>query len=272
MAKYIAVTNQKGGVGKTFIAYHLAAGLASMGWRVALVDSDPQGNTSMCLGLEPRDALFAVMIDKLPVVSQVEVIDPSKYHVDPETMTGALYLLPGYLKTANIASSLGPTDSFAFVHMLDQMSEQLDLDVVIVDQPPTIGPLSTVMNMAVDGYIYVSECEVMSIKGIQTAMAQIMEFSVLREQYMRRDTRIIGIVPNKMMHRTNSHKINIEDMVALFPGLVWPPIHLKIVYQEAAMRGRTMFDLNPYSHETEILWNVVTKAAEAIAAWHPQQI
>ncbi|HEX2619384.1 MAG TPA: ParA family protein, partial [Phototrophicaceae bacterium] len=151
----IVVTNRKGGVGKTTITVHAAVGLNLRGYRVGIVDTDPQGHIALVLGLEKEDGLYRIMLDKSARLSDVlRVADPIRYAptgypVDPEN---PLYVLPSNIGTAIIPYE--QRSPLRFKKVLDDMYRLLKLDYVFVDTGPSSNMFDGSVNVAADGFIY----------------------------------------------------------------------------------------------------------------------
>lgn len=79
--KIITLLNEKGGVGKTTIATHIAAGLAVRGMRVLLVDADPQGHATVSLGLQKEPGLYDLLVRDATFKSVLRFIPPKAYHI-----------------------------------------------------------------------------------------------------------------------------------------------------------------------------------------------
>ena len=75
----IAVANRKGGVGKSTVSVHVAAGLATRGHNVLLVDSDPQGHAGFSLGIPPQPGLFNLLVEKKEFQEVVRSIPPAAF-------------------------------------------------------------------------------------------------------------------------------------------------------------------------------------------------
>jgi len=76
---FCAVTNRKGGVGKSTVCLHLAAGFASMGFRVGLVDTDGQGHCADSLNMPMEDGLYNALVKKQPITEIVREVPWSHY-------------------------------------------------------------------------------------------------------------------------------------------------------------------------------------------------
>jgi chromosome partitioning protein len=265
--KIVAVTNRKGGVGKSTIATHISAGLATMGYNVGLVDTDSQGHCSLMMGMPEENGLFNLLIEKRPMQQAVRLIPPEHYSTADHPSTGNLYLIPSSDRTYQIPHMLKPDESFLFLQTMEQFAESYSLDVIIIDTNPTMSLFDGAIYLAADGYIYVTECERLSFDGIQKAIEQMERFGTQRRQYLGRESRILGIIPNKLRADTRNHRHNISKLAEVFPGLVWTPLILRTVWTEATNAEELVYTYAPTGQEADDAWRIVEKLAKALQAW-----
>jgi len=158
MAKILAVTNQKGGVGKTTSAVNLAASLATLGQRVLLVDLDPQGNATMGCGVDKRSLRHTVYHVLLELAPLAEV----RQHSD----SGKFDLLPANRELAG-----------AEVELVDQPQRETRLkkalsavtaeyDYVLIDCPPALNLLTVNGLTAADAVMIPMQCEYYALEGL----------------------------------------------------------------------------------------------------------
>lgn len=272
--KIVAVTNRKGGVGKSTWSVHLAAGLANLGWRVGLVDTDSQGHAGKLLGMPEANGLYELLVNKAALADVVQRVPNARYvatATPPDmTLTGefeALWLLPSSDKTYKIPYELQPHESFLFLERLTDFVADFDLDVVLIDTNPTLSMFDGAVYLATDGFIYVTEAEAMAFDGIQEAISQAQQFSATRTRYLGRDTRIIGIIPNKLRTNTFVHRQNANDLASTYGALVWEAVPLRTLWTEASNLGELIYTYAPASGEAAAAWSIVRKAAEVLRAW-----
>lgn len=165
-AKAIAVTNQKGGVGKTTTAINLGASLATADLRVLVVDLDPQGNSTSGLGLDKgsvQPSAYEVLMG--------EQGDPSAaiYPTEMETLD----LLPA--NRALIAATVQLLDlsgrEFRLRHALDLLRDRYDF--ILVDCPPSLGILTVNALVASDSVLIPIQCEYFALEGLSDLMATV---------------------------------------------------------------------------------------------------
>lgn len=270
--KIIAVTNRKGGVGKTTMATTIASGLAVLGYRVGLVDTDSQGHAGALLGMPEENGLFDVLIEKHTVKDTVRIVPPEHYSPPDRPAEGSLYLLPAGGKTYKIPYELGPDESFLFLDTLEQMGDAFQLDVIFVDTNPTMSMFDGAIYLATDGFIYVTECERLSFDGIQKAIEQMQNFGDTRRRFLNRESRIIGIIPNKMRANTVVHRHNLELLANAFGEMVWSPVILRTAWTESSNLGEMLFNYAPSGYEATEAWRLVQHTREALDAWQPTKI
>jgi chromosome partitioning protein len=138
LPRVLAVANQKGGVGKTTTAVNLAATLAEIGYRVLVVDLDPQGNASTGLGINIRD-LATSMYDDADIEDCIE----------PTSVRG-LFVAPANLDLAGAEIELVPAFSRELKLRAALDDVRNDYDFVLIDCPPSLG-LLTVNSLAAAG-------------------------------------------------------------------------------------------------------------------------
>jgi chromosome partitioning protein len=158
LPRVLAVANQKGGVGKTTTAVNLGACLADLGYRVLVVDLDPQGNASTGLGINIRDlhgSMYDVILHDLPIEDCVEA-----------TSVRNLFCAPSSLDLAGAEIELVPAFSreLRLRKALDEVRD--DYDFVLIDCPPSLG-LLTVNGLAAAGEVVVPiQCEYYALEGL----------------------------------------------------------------------------------------------------------
>ncbi|MBK7538760.1 MAG: ParA family protein [Myxococcales bacterium] len=165
MTRIVAVANQKGGVGKTTTAINLAASVASRGYRVLLVDFDPQGNASSGVGY-PRSRVELTIYDALVgEVSMEDVIRPTEIttlFVAPATtdLVGAeIELIGTEGRERFLASALAP--------VVDRY------DYIVIDCPPSLGILTLNALVAADSVVVPMQAEYFALEGLSALTSTI---------------------------------------------------------------------------------------------------
>lgn len=268
--KIIAVTNRKGGVGKTTVATHIAAGLATLGQKVGLIDTDSQGHAALSIGMPKENGLYALMVDELPIEKVVRYVPPEKYSTAERPATGQLWLVPSSHQTYKIPHVMEEGGELLFLQQMEDFATWASLDTIIIDTNPSLSKLDGAIWLATDGFVYVTETNGLSFDGVSEAVQQMARFSKLRQRQLHRDTRVLGIVPNKFRAGTKLHRNNIADLAAGFRGLVWTPIPLSVKWEEAVNdvnHRQTMYTYLPMSGEAAAAWELVEMAGKAINTW-----
>lgn len=158
VAKIIAITNQKGGVGKTTTSVNLAASLAATKRRVLLIDLDPQGNATMGSGVDKRTvgaSVYDVLVEDRDIASTVL----------PAGQAG-FYLLPANddLTGAEIALLDLPQREQRLKRAIE--AARLDYDYILIDCPPSLSMLTLNALVATEWVIIPMQCEYFALEGL----------------------------------------------------------------------------------------------------------
>jgi chromosome partitioning protein len=156
--RVVAIANQKGGVGKTTTTVNLGASLAELGFRVLVLDLDPQGNATTGLGLNPRDVEGSVYDVLLNDVALEDIIEP--------TSLKNLFVAPATIDLAGAEIELVPVMSreLKLRKAVDQVRDQYDL--VLIDCPPSLGLLTVNGLAASDDVLVPIQCEYYALEGL----------------------------------------------------------------------------------------------------------
>lgn len=273
----ITVTNRKGGVGKTTVAVHLAAALATLGYRVGLIDTDSQGHCSVLLNMHPENDLYDVLINNVSLNERVVVIPERDYSTESYPSTGKLFLLKGHDATYKIPREMEDTDIFNFLDMVTRFKEAAQLDLVIIDTSPTLSQFDGAVYLATDAFLYVTEPEMLSISGLIDAIKNMQSFAKMRKRYVHKETRILGIIPNRVRPNTLVSQNSIgalEQEFGIFDegGLMLPYVRLTTMWSQAANERMPMFVFEPDSAAAGDMWTVVDKLRGRINTWQKEKV
>ena len=228
MAYTVAITNQKGGVGKTTTAVNLAAALAIAERRTLLVDADPQGNTTSGVGiskLELQVSLYDVLVDEHPTHDVILPV-PGLRH---------LSLLPATqdLVGAELQLVERPFRESALRRVLEPLEG--DYEYIVVDCPPSLGLLTLNVLAAVQQLIIPIQCEYYGLEGI----SQLLNTVRLVQQNINPGLAIGGVLLTMYDSRLNLCRQVAEDATEYFGAKVFgTPIPRNVRLAEAPSFGK----------------------------------
>lgn len=230
----IAVTNQKGGVGKTTTAINLAQAIALSGFPALLVDLDPQGNATQGLG---------VQLDTIGL-SVGDIIRDRDLPADKVVYRGErLDLIPATPVLARVEREMvGMTNSeLRLSSRLNQLREHYP--VILIDTPPTLGPLMNSALNAADALIVPVDSGYFAMMGIKELLAEVEEI----RQGTNRDLRVLGYLLT-LADQTRIASETWDGLVAGFGEEVFETkIRRNVKLKEAPVFGRTIFHHAPSS-------------------------
>jgi len=165
LAKIIAITNQKGGVGKTTTSVNLAASLAATKRRVLLIDLDPQGNATMGSGVDKRaltTSVYDVLVEERDIASAVVPAGQAGFSLLPanDDLTGAeLALLDLPQREQRLKRALD--------------AAQHDYDYILIDCPPSLNMLTLNALVAAEAVLIPMQCEYFALEGLSALVRTI---------------------------------------------------------------------------------------------------
>ena len=167
--RVLAVSNQKGGVGKTTTAINLGTALAAIGEKVLIVDMDPQGNASTGLGV-PRETRRITIYD-------VIVDGRSVHDAAVKTAVPGLDIIPADADMSGVEIELSQADRRSY-RLRDALSAQTadgqtGYDYVLIDCPPSLNLLTLNAMAAADGVLVPLQCEFFALEGLTQLMKTI---------------------------------------------------------------------------------------------------
>lgn len=240
MAKVIAISNQKGGVGKTTTAINLGASLAANDLKILLVDFDPQGNSTSGLGIEKQSGMLTIYDSLLRDVPLEQVVR--------RTECDGLDLVPADKNL--VGADLDLVDAFEREHVLRKILAQIRdrYRYILIDCPPALDLLTLNALVAADSVLIPIQCEFFALEGISQLMDTIDK---VRDGFSH-PIDIEGILLTMYDDRTNLTRTVAEDLRDFFQDDVLKTIIPRSVrLAEAPSHGKPILMYDPRSRGAE---------------------
>jgi len=240
-ARILAVTNQKGGVGKTTTAINLGAALARLNKRVLIVDLDPQGNASTGLGIVPSDRMlttYDLLVDDAPLRN---VVLPTQFD--------GLFIAPA---TTDLSSTdVDLVDHENRVRLLrDALRNATDMkfDVILIDCPPSLSLLTVNALVAADAALVPLQTEFFALEGLSQLLLTVRQVRESANPGLRVD----GVVLTMFDQRNNLCRQVEEDARETLGDLVYRTrIPRNVRVSEAPSYALPVIDYDPASKGSE---------------------
>ncbi len=212
MGKIIAVTNQKGGVGKTTTAVNLAAGIAMLGNKVLLIDIDPQGNATSGAGIDKRSvkhSAYSIIIENIKAEQTIMHTDYQNLDIIPSSM--------------NLAAA--EIELVDIEHRESKLKNSLALikgnyDFIFIDCPPSLGLITTNAFCAADTLLVPIQPEYYALEGLSQLMNSVRKIKRRYNEYLD----IEGVLLTMYDGRLNLTQQVVQEVKRFFPRKVFATV------------------------------------------------
>ena len=234
MSRIIAIINQKGGCGKTTTTVNLGAYLSSFSKKVLLIDLDPQGNTTIHVGLNPHEiekSIYDIMVDKFPFSEVIQKTDVENLSISPANinLSGVEIELAGIVGREMVLKDA-----------VEQISEQYDY--ILIDCPPSLSLLTVNALTVANEVIIPVQTEFFALEG----MGKLFNTVDVVKKRLNRELKITGILPTMFDGRTNLSREVIEKIKEYFGDKVYSTsIRKNIKLAEASSHGKPILLYDP---------------------------
>lgn len=235
--RIIAVTNQKGGVGKTTSVVNIGAGLHRLNHKVLVVDMDPQAHLSYSLGI-PVDDLDRSVFEVLKGEVAVNEILADR---------DGLHILPAHIDLAAADRELASKTGHE-MFLKEALAGASGYDYILIDCPPNLGLLTLNALMAAQEVFVPMQAEFLSIKGLNNLLKMLTQL----KQRENPTLELTGIILTLFDRRLRLHREVVEKLRHYFGSKLFPTfIRRNISLAEAASFGESIYEYAPRSHGAE---------------------
>ncbi|MBR6231714.1 MAG: ParA family protein [Alphaproteobacteria bacterium] len=212
MREIFAVSNQKGGVGKTTTVVNLATALSALNKKILIIDLDPQGNATVSFGLRRvmgRGSSYSVLTGQSSLMEGVQ-----------STLVPNLYVLPASQELLGVDLELAGMDHLQFFLKKALLAAENDFDYIFMDCPPAVGLLTLNALVAATQVIIPIQCEYLALEGVADLMKTIEKI----KKNFNPTLKIQGVVLTMFDGRSNLAKSVQADVRSYFGPLVFDTI------------------------------------------------
>jgi chromosome partitioning protein len=236
MSKILAIINHKGGVGKTTTTINLGAALALKGFKILVVDLDPQTNLTQSFGKESigRRNIYNAFVD---------IVKENKNSLPIENIKQNLDIVPASLDLS--ASEIELVNEPGKEFLLKELIKPIErnYDYIIIDCPPSLGLLTINALTAASDVIIPVQAEYLALKGMMKLLYSIEKVKLR----LNKDLSFSGIIITQFDSRVNLHKTAEEQILAGFENVFDTRIRKNIALAEAQSNQIDIFEHAPKS-------------------------
>lgn len=241
MCKVISVSNQKGGVGKTVTCVNLGIGLAREGYKVLLIDADPQGSLSISLGFDEPDKL-----EKSLATIMLKIINDEDFELSEGILTHpeGVDLLPGNIELSGLEISLTGVISRETILKEYVNRAREKYDYIIIDCMPSLGMLTINALACADSVLIPVQAAYLPVKGLQQLIKTIGR---VKKQLNPKLT-VEGILLTMVDNRTNYAKdiaLQVYDAYADSLTVFDSEIPMSVRAAEISAEGSSLYVYDP---------------------------
>ncbi len=215
MGRVIAISNQKGGVGKTTTSVNLASSLSYLGKRVLLIDTDHQANATTYMGIN-RATLKYTVADLFLQRAQIHEIIQKVNSVDVDIM-------PARFELATIEGELLKNDNKEYILSNSIETIRDNYDYILIDCPPSLGLITMNALLAADGVLIPVQCEFLAMDGL-TQLLNTIRIIQTKQRYNNKVLTIEGVLLTMLDTRSNIGYEVINEVKTYFKEKVFKTI------------------------------------------------
>lgn len=238
MAKIIAISNQKGGVGKTTTAVNLAASLGAKGKKTLLIDADPQGNATSGVAIDKRKVKFSTYDILVEGAKAKDCIVTTPYD--------NLHILPASLDLAGAELEIAEKSHREALLKNAVLTIKQYYDYIIIDCPPSLGLITANALTIADTFLVPIQCEYYALEGLSQLMSTVRR---IKRQY-NPAIEIEGVLLTMYDGRLNLTQQVVEEVKKFFPRKVFktvvprgvriseaPSFGMPVIYYDKSCKG-----------------------------------
>ena len=251
MPSVIAITNQKGGVGKTTTAVNISACLGAIGIKVLLIDMDAQANCTSGLGFEKKSnaSLYPVLLGERKLADQIIKTECENVSIIPsefDLCAAEVELARLSFETNKGKSRKNPDHHLTWLkEALKPIVKDKQFDVILIDCPPSLGKLTLSVLIASQMLLIPLQCEYYPLEGI-SSITDLM--NQLKSSGINKQLELVGVLMTMFDSRTNLSRMVVGEVREHFKDKVFKTIIPRATrIAEAPSHGKPIIQYDPHS-------------------------